>query len=779
MLKDDFISHDLVGPRPYARELILELSICRMRCYDYKYGVRNLASRSLGHDTNNDYPKQDCNNMGKRARSPRETTQEDEGADREKRQHVDETEEEPEPAHEAEEELQPTNIEEYINACHTCIFSMFTVEPNRGLSSSSFVPDRPTKWCPETLQPWTSFIDEQRINFGKLNETFPMESRVFEPSSYVAAWGQRHSHLRVADEESLHAFIRRSVWIPISIIMMKIGKVEKVRAAFNITGGIMFQYGPHALGDTAPEVVKRKASGEPQVRPGQFCVARSDNETTGARTTVYISEYKSPRKLTVEHLRAGLCPMRIYDQFVNQWSVPAISGPSDRFVQHAQRLTATAIRQTYHYMIESGLEYGSLTTGEATVFLKIDWNQPETLFYHLSEPNFEVWAHPSNSYICTAVGQYLAFTLMALGSPGEDRIHGQDERQWVMSTLKDASKYYEDFEITLRSIPGDELSAPMNHPSRYIYTTYDKDRSPYAPHTGQPQSGIQQTVGIPQLPYEYCTPRCLYGLVWGWLLDPNCPNVVLHRPDGLIDAPHSITLEEWSKDLESQLKSSLDVGITRLKDSGARGVLFKVTLLKYGYTFVGKGTVQAFISDLEHEAEVYHRLRKIQGVHVPVFLGAINLESTKRLYHYSHQVYLEHMIFMSWGGDCLNDMLKAGEAREGLEEMATQALTAIHRQQVVHNDVVLANMLFDREAKKVVFIDFERASLIHPPLPKNKKEEVPEKVVEKCVIGKGHKFASKWYLDAQEANDCFAGDNRDVRMMFFHLRPPPLCAYTS
>ena len=58
--------------------------------------------------------------------------------------------------------------------------------------------------------------------------------------------------------------------------------------------------------------------------------------------------------------------------------------------------------------------------------------------------------------------------------------------------------------------------------------------------------------------------------------------------------------------LAKQLKRSLDEGMVRLGKEGSRGVLFQLTLLKYGYTFVSKGTVAAFIEDLEHEAAVYH-----------------------------------------------------------------------------------------------------------------------------------------------------------------------------
>lgn len=61
---------------------------------------------------------------------------------------------------------------------------------------------------------------------------------------------------------------------------------------------------------------------------------------------------------------------------------------------------ASAIAQTYHYMIEGGLEHGLLTTGEAIVFLKIDWEEPETLYYHLAEPGPKVSVQPEHGPDC-------------------------------------------------------------------------------------------------------------------------------------------------------------------------------------------------------------------------------------------------------------------------------------------------------------------------------------------------------------------------------------------
>lgn len=62
------------------------------------------------------------------------------------------------------------------------------------------------------------------------------------------------------------------------------------------------------------------------------------------------------------------------------------------------------VTQTFYYMIEGGLEYSLLTTGETVVFLKIDWTDLRILYYHLAKPGPEVLAHLDNFRYCIAVG---------------------------------------------------------------------------------------------------------------------------------------------------------------------------------------------------------------------------------------------------------------------------------------------------------------------------------------------------------------------------------------
>uniref|UniRef100_A0A0D2XNP1 EKC/KEOPS complex subunit BUD32 n=1 Tax=Fusarium oxysporum (strain Fo5176) TaxID=660025 RepID=A0A0D2XNP1_FUSOF len=390
-----------------------------------------------------------------------------------------------------------------------------------------------------------------------------------------------------------------------------------------------------------------------------------------------------------------------------------------------------------------------------------------TLQEHTAEPGPEVSAHPNNVHICTAVGQYLAFTLMALGSPGERRGNRQEERLKAMKNLK---TWAEDFESTLRSIPENERSASSDYSPGHEPTTYkdvnrspallrkrtrrtaacqagegslrkddrqepsDDESAPRPPDTPTPsgrntRQGTRRSQRLALLALrprgggggeqgrQYCTQKCLVGMVKGGFLDPKCPNVALHGKScaPAARARHPVDHKEWLRLLWKQLKQSLDDGIRPLGEGGARGVLFQVTLLVHGYTFVSKGTVRAFIKDLEHEAAVYERLKPIQGVHVPVFLGAIDLGSMNKTYYYDHRAYVVHMTFLSWGGCSIDRAQRIGDTDRPLEDEAIRSLRAMHREGVVHKDVRLANMLFNPETNRVMVIDFERALLLKPP----------------------------------------------------------------
>jgi hypothetical protein len=106
-------------------------------------------------------------------------------------------------------------------------------------------------------------------------------------------------------------------------------------------------------------------------------------------------EYKPSHKLSVYNLRAGLLradsgSMNLPEDVINRPTIP--TNPEEKFIYHSEWLVAAALTQTYSYMVEDGLEYSYLTTGEAFVFLQIKEAEPHTLYYHLAEPNTEAEA---------------------------------------------------------------------------------------------------------------------------------------------------------------------------------------------------------------------------------------------------------------------------------------------------------------------------------------------------------------------------------------------------
>ena len=681
-------------------------------------------------------------------------------------------------AEEAEIQTRPTTFDEYIAACHSHVFCQFRVERDRKLTSRGSITNPRNKLCPTSLEPWSSFLELQRSVFDTLYGCVPIDNRVFESRNFLVGLGGRMAQRSIADEKTLEYFMHNSVEDPVRVIVDQLRQIDEVRDAFDVGNGIVFENHPHAIGDIADEVMSRDSASTPpqtpdhrrdlhRLRPDQICIYRSGTSPE-QRAMIFVSEYKAPHKLTAPHLRAGLRPMNIYKEVVNRKTIPTSMDADGRFAYYAERLTASALTQTYHYMVEGGLEYGLLTTGEATVFLKVDWAKPETLYYHLAEPGPEVLAHPEHVQSSSAVGQYLAFSLLALGRPGQRVEHGQDERERAMGNLR---RWAEDFETTLRSIPESERVA-SDSASSWAPTTYeDFDRSPITdrrrrrrrggrggdhkkiatrrdqsessdegsgykpPDTPSPSERRErQGRGDSNVPRrsqrilahrtgqgsneeverQYCTQACLLGLVRGGPLDPCCPNTGHHaRGRAWTGAPHPISHDTWLRLLSAQLRQTLDAGITKLGMHGARGVLFKVTLLSYGYTFVCKGTSQAFIQDLEHEAAVYRRLELLQGINVPVFLGAVDLRPLKRTYYYDHRVYIVHMTFLSWGGTTVDEAVDAsGSAKTVLEVKALASLRAIHKEGVVHRDVRSANMLVNRETNGVMMIDFERARLL-------------------------------------------------------------------
>ncbi|KAI1375768.1 hypothetical protein F4677DRAFT_420659 [Hypoxylon crocopeplum] len=420
-----------------------------------------------------------------------------------------------------------------------------------------------------------------------------------------------------------------------------------------------------------------------------------------------------------------------------------------------------------------------MTTGEAIVFLKIDWVDPTILYYHLSEPKEEVRAHPDNLCYCTAVGQVLAFSLIVLGSLGQRHNHEQRDREVAVNSLKRWNVY---LDAILRSIKTDKQKTPPCTIG-YVPTTYEKvDRTPRvfnvrnarrrltyerdrppdildrsqnsesSDDESQTQSPVTPSLARSTHPargvngggdngsggskggnerhnqqgpirgndtrdshlHQYCTQKCLLGLVEGTCLDDNCSNVASHQRQKSGNH-HPVTHSEWLQLLKEQFRRTLDDGMMPLGKQGAGGALFQVTLLGYDYTFVSKGTDPEFVQDLEHESTVYRRLGPLQGVSVSVALGSIDLRDNSQIYYYDFRARIVYMMLLSWGGQSLDSLTNFDSKEDNLGQELVQSVRELHSMGVAHTDVRMPNMLWNQENGRLMMIDFERALLMDSP----------------------------------------------------------------
>ena len=194
----------------------------------------------------------------------------------------------------------------------------------------------------------------------------------------------------------------------------------------------------------------------------QICVYK---EVDGTRSPCMVVEYKPPHKLSILHLRAGLSRadsgrMDIPADVINRITIP--KDPEVKFVYISEWLVAAAVIQTYSYMVENGLEYSYIVTGEAFLLLRIKEDEPHTLYYHLAEPNIEAEAQDGIDIVLyrTAVSLALIFCLMALDSTLWNQ-------KWRQQTIATCSSAVIDQEEVLKQFPAEERDSTP--PPKYTH----------------------------------------------------------------------------------------------------------------------------------------------------------------------------------------------------------------------------------------------------------------------------------------------------------------------
>ncbi|KAF4123991.1 hypothetical protein GMORB2_5707 [Geosmithia morbida] len=652
-----------------------------------------------------------------------------------------------------------TTLEEYLTACQEHILSKVHLVTDGYLTTRAPSTSPTRKNCPLLLKPWADFLSIQADMIERIDRIIPRHEQLFESVDFLERMGKRISELRVKDEASLVTVQHNTMEVPIRIILSRLYDFRHQDNSLTIPKGVDFQTtvsnlrGPTDTRDT----VKRDA----KLRTDQICVFRNSTQ----RDIAYIIEYKAPHKLHTQHLEQGLRRMNIVDEVVNKETIP--TAKAEKFKHYAERLTAAAITQTYHYMLGAGLEYGYLTNGDAIVFLKIDWTDPTVLHYHLARPLREVIENEDATY-SNSICQVLAFTMLALQS-GQ---HGVDKRS---DAAKRCGKWIVDFGLTLDEAAEEEEAAadattsrsrkhrrslgssdwlptpvkkfrrkprresPPSHSDRVLRSSSRRDGPGGGAGfggsgdvggggggggAGRPGAASQEGSTADQgssrpksagggdeqeRRREYCTASCLLSLVGGQPLDTECPNVALHRDGAQGEDGHAISYSQFMDLLRQQLSRSLEKGVAVLGIEGACGALFQMTLLQFGYTFVAKGFTGERLRELEHETAIYRKLQPLQGRGIPAWLGSVDLQPLDQVYFYDFDVELVHFLLLSYGGTEITTGRE--ESRRRIIDTVTNILGEMHSLGVVHGDVRRPNVLQGPDGQ-INVVDFDRAKFL-------------------------------------------------------------------
>lgn len=137
------------------------------------------------------------------------------------------------------------------------------------------------------------------------------------------------------------------------------------------------------LADSADPAAAASAGTARSSRPraDQFCVYNTAGTTQDMeqRIAAFIIEYKAPHKLSLGYIYEGLHDMDLED----------VLRDADTLQERFRRLIAAVITQAFSYMVQAGLEYGWVCTGEAFIFLRVP-DDPRTVHYFLSVPKGDV-----------------------------------------------------------------------------------------------------------------------------------------------------------------------------------------------------------------------------------------------------------------------------------------------------------------------------------------------------------------------------------------------------
>jgi hypothetical protein len=664
---------------------------------------------------------------------------------------------------------QPTNLTDYLEACHK--FSLALEIVTDATSTTQGDTTKPAgRPYPQRILPWEDFPRLQEKVWEKLSP--PYNNKQAYPSAHQLEYVRKYLD-PISSELGLRHFARETVENPVRTLIEEVYKDEQLREALKLRGTMMFEshtnlplpsdasvqedmermsisdtHASHASGNRSKGKGNQghKAGSAGRKRAGsadQFCIYEM---LDGRRLPVVSIEYKPPHKLPLAQIAAGLCgEIHPAEEVINK--------EGDNFEFLSKSLVAAVITQLFSYMVRKGILWGYVFVGEAIIFLHIP-NDPTTVLYHLSIPRLDVQDGDENRLHRTSVAQVFAFVLNSLSTDAPSQ-------SWhdLAATLDTWAVEYIDI---LKKIPETErkqpheisykpgrwkgfVRSPIRTRSRRVadpcprpadgrvhesHSESDSSDTPPTPTPNRTATGRRKEPGVSAANRRGARrnqrtedasgqdkkrtalahrieerPFCTHQCLLGLAYGGDLD---CQCPNIREHGEGHIPLSELLVLMRDQLSSDRgpDADCKPLYLEGLRGVLFKVRLSSHGYTLVAKGMRRADRRHLAYESEVYNHLRSLQGKYIPVSLGMVDL----RLPCYYNGGIYTSMLFLSWAGRPLYQYLTPKYGTRILDQV-NHALKSVHRRQVLHTDVKSHNWLWEEQLGKLMLIDFERAEI--------------------------------------------------------------------
>ncbi|GKZ98622.1 hypothetical protein AnigIFM59636_004604 [Aspergillus niger] len=448
-------------------------------------------------------------------------------------------------------------------------------------------------------------------------------------------------------------------------------------------------------------------------RTDQFCVHLVADER---KMPVYAVEFKAPHKVTIPELVAGLHPIDLDRDVIDQ--------EGDTFGFYATRLVAAVVTQIFSYMIDSGVRYGYICTGEAFVFLHIPKDDPTIIQYFLCIPNqdaqADVQADDEVRLHRTAIGQVLAFTLQALAvEPPTQQWHDVAHDQlttWKVEYL-DIGKYTTHVLALARVVNQAHLHRSIR-PLKAAAAIKNRIRHPPRPRRASDRAAAQattanqpgevkghepaETINRPlektRILRDHTAPLRASA---AWLTEnhwikiaPTGNSTVVQGTPSDRRSSHASSIVNWPEigNLDSN-SCTFVVG----QDVSSKPPSFPADT-----RWIMKATAVEKQHRLQTEVDNYHRLRNLQGQYIPVCLG----DFRPRVAYWYHGKLMAQMMILSWSGTRLQHAIHDGNSRFFHQER-DRALTALRSRGVIHCDSEWRNMLWDDLSGHLVVVDLE------------------------------------------------------------------------